>query len=93
MVEKDHQRRLDAVRDSNRRKTLRDSLAWLKQAARTPMEANLQRSGNTTSPCGTMPMLHGSMLVSTQSAAKVTQGSQLAVQMSCWLSNLQWLHM
>ena len=58
MVEKDHQRRLDAVRDSNRRKTLRDSLAWLKQAARTPMEANLQRSGNPASPGGTMQNAH-----------------------------------
>lgn len=44
MMEKDHGRRLQAVRDSNRRKILRDSLAWLKQAARNPVEANMQRS-------------------------------------------------
>lgn len=43
-MEKDHMRRLEAVRDSNRRKTLRDTLAWLKQAARAPFEANMQRS-------------------------------------------------
>ena len=44
LIEKDHARRLEAVRDSNRRKTLRDAVAWLKQAARTPLEANMQRS-------------------------------------------------
>lgn len=42
-AERDYLRRLEAVRDSNRRKTLRDSLAWLRQAARTPHEANMHR--------------------------------------------------
>ena len=37
-------RRLEAVRDSNRRKTLRDAMAWLRQAARNPHEANMHRS-------------------------------------------------
>ena len=45
VIERDHNRRLEAVRDSNRRKTLRDCLAWLKQTARIPVEANMQRSG------------------------------------------------
>ena len=44
MAERDHMRRLEAVRDSNRRKTLRDAVAWLRQAARTPHEANMHRS-------------------------------------------------
>ena len=43
MVEKDHMRRLEAVRDSNRRKSIRDAVAWLRQAARTPHEANMHR--------------------------------------------------
>lgn len=43
MIEKDHMRRLEAVRDSNRRKTMRDAIAWLRQAARTPHEANMHR--------------------------------------------------
>lgn len=37
-------RRLEAVRDSNRRKTLKDAIAWLRQAARNPHEANMHRS-------------------------------------------------
>lgn len=44
-LERDHMRRLEAVRDSNRRKTLRDAVAWLRQAARTPHEANMHRWG------------------------------------------------
>ena len=43
MLERDHMRRLEAVRDSNRRKTLRDAVAWLRQAARNPHEANMHR--------------------------------------------------
>lgn len=43
-LERDHMRRLEAVRDSNRRKTLRDAVAWLRQAARTPHEANMHRT-------------------------------------------------
>lgn len=37
-------RRLEAVRDSNRRKTVKDAMAWLRQAARNPHEANMHRS-------------------------------------------------
>jgi len=37
-------RRLEAVRDSNRRKTMKDAIAWLRQAARNPHEANMHRS-------------------------------------------------
>ena len=37
-------RRLEAVRDSNRRKTVKDAIAWLRQAARNPHEANMHRS-------------------------------------------------
>ena len=44
LIEAGHLRRLEAVRDSNRRKTLRDAIAWLRQAARTPHDANMHRS-------------------------------------------------
>lgn len=47
-------RRLEAVRDSNRRKTLRDAIAWLRQAARNPHEANMHRSANI--PSSTCPV-------------------------------------
>ena len=43
-VEETHMRRLEAVRDSNRRKTMKDAIAWLRQAARNPHEANMHRS-------------------------------------------------
>ncbi|KAA6418976.1 MAG: hypothetical protein FRX49_11079 [Trebouxia sp. A1-2] len=43
-VEETHMRRLEAVRDSNRRKTVKDAIAWLRQAARNPHEANMHRS-------------------------------------------------